>query len=209
MRLTFSTRQERTCALLTADEFLAIADTDAARLELVRGEVRSTPLGGGDHGVVCANAYGALATVVRPRQLGRCFGPGVGFLLPLPPELQCRSRDGRARETVRSPDVAFVRADRTPTGGFGRGWVRLAPDFAVEVLSPSDTTSDTEEKLADYRAAGTALLWVIDPAKRLVTVYAADVPTRWFREGDVLDGGSVVPGFTIRVEDLFEDVAAE
>lgn len=195
--------------LLTADEFLAIADTDQARLELVRGEIRCMTPASGEHGTVGANLYDQLMPFVRARRLGRCFYDGTGFLLPLPPELQRRSRDGRARETVRSPDVAFVRADRVPTRGFGRGWVRLAPDFAVEVLSPSETMSDTEEKLADYRAAGTALLWVIDPAKRLITVYAADAPTRWHRSGDVLDGAHVVPGFTIPVDDLFEDVATD
>jgi len=163
-------------ALLTADEFFAIADTDDARLELVRGEVRSVNPAGGAHGAVGANPFERLAPYVRARRLGRCFGDGTGFLLPLAPGLQRHSRDGCARETVRSPDVAFVRAHRVPPRGFGRGWVRFAPDFAVEVLSPSETTSNTEEKLADYRAAGTALLWAIDPATRLVTVYAAGAP---------------------------------
>jgi len=196
-------------ALLTADEFLAVAETDEARLELVRGEVRSMTPAGGDHGAVGTNLVERVAPYVRAARLGRCFGDGTGFLLPLPPELQRRSRDGRARETVRSPDVAFVRADRVPPRGFGRGWVRLAPDFAVEVLSPGETTSDTEEKLADYHAAGMRLLWVVDPYRRLATVYAADAPVRWFRSGDVLDGGDVIPGFTIPVDHLFQDVAAE
>lgn len=195
--------------LLSADDFLAIPRLDDVRQELVRGEVRSMTPAGGSHGTVGANLYDALMPFVRSRRLGRCFFDGTGFLLPLPPELQRRSRDGRPRDTVRSPDVAFVRADRVPAGGFGPGWVRLAPDFAVEVLSPNETASDTEEKLADYRAAGTPLVWVVDPAKRLVTVYAADAPTRWFRMGDTLDGGSVLPGFTLLVDALFEDVAAE
>lgn len=192
---------------MTADEFLAIADTDQARYELVRGEVRCMTPAGGDHGAVGINLVERLAPYVRARRLGRCFGDGTGFLLPLPSELQRRAHDGRPRDTVRSPDAAFVRADRVPALGFEPGWVRLAPDFAAEVLSPSETASDTAEKLADYRAAGTALLWVIDPAKRLVSVYAADAPTRWFRSGDVVDGGQVLPGFTIAVDDLFENVA--
>lgn len=162
---------------------------------------------GGAHGRVCANLYDALMPHVRSRRLGTCFFDGTGFLLPLPPELQRRSRDGQPRETVRPPDVAFVSRGRIPPGGFGPGWIPLAPDFAVEVLSPSEPASDTEEKLADYSAAGTRLLWVIDPAKRLVTIYAADAPTRWVREGEMLDGGDVLPGFTLAVDALFEDVA--
>lgn len=193
--------------LLTADEFLAVPKSDAVRQELVRGEVRRMTPAGGWHGTVGDNLYGPLREFVRVRRLGRCFFDGTGFLLPLPPELQRRSRDGRARDTVRSPDVAFVRRERIPADGFGPGWVQLAPDFAVEVLSPSETTSDTEEKLADYRAAGTPMLWVVDPAKRIVTVYAAEAPTRWLRTGDILDGGAVLPGFTLPVDALFEDVA--
>ncbi|GJG87068.1 hypothetical protein tb265_22490 [Gemmatimonadetes bacterium T265] len=164
---------------------------------------------GGRHGVVGADLLDRLGPYVRARRLGRALPDNVGFLLPLPSELQRRSPDGEPRDTVRSPDVAFVRRDRIPPGGFGRGWVPLAPDFAAEVLSPDETTSDTNEKLDDFRAAGTPLLWVIDPDKRIVAVYAADSPTRWFRTGDTLDGGDVVPGFSISVDDLFEDVAAD
>lgn len=194
-------------ALLTADEFLAVGNPDNAKLELVRGEVRSMSPASGGHGTVSLNLVGRLWPYVRARRLGHVFGDNVGFLLPLPPDAQRRSPDGEPRDTVRSPDAAFVRRDRIPLRGFGRGWVRLAPDFAVEVLSPDETTSDTNEKLDDYRAAGTQLLWVIDPEKRLVTVYAADAPTRWFRSGDTLDCGDVVPEFTIAVDELFEDVA--
>lgn len=73
---------------------------------------------------------------VRARQLGTCFFDGTGFLLPLPPELQRRSRDGQARDTVRSPDVAFVQAARVPAeGDVLDGWV-VIPGFtlAVEAL---------------------------------------------------------------------------
>lgn len=195
--------------LLSADEFLAAPKSDDMRQELVRGEVRSMTPAGGWHATVGDNLYGPLREFVRARRLGRCVFDGAGFLLPLPAELQRRSRDGRPRDTVRSPDVAFVRADRVPPGGFGPGWIPFAPDLAVEVLSPSETASDTEEKLADYRAAGTRLLWVVDPAKRMVSIYAADAPARWVRTGEVLDGGEVLPGFALPVEALFEDVAEE
>lgn len=194
-------------ALLTADEFMSIAGRREARFELVRGAVRSMSPTSGKHGVVGANLLERLSPFVRARRLGRALPDNVGFLLPLPLDLQRRSADGEPRDTVRSPDVAFIRRDRIPPAGFEDGWVPLAPDFAVEVLSPDETTSDTNEKLDDYRAAGTLLLWVVDPRKRLVAVYAADGPTRWFRSGDTLDCGDVIPGFTIAVDDLFEDVA--
>ncbi len=76
----------------------------------------------------------------------------------------------------------------------------------MEVVSPNETASDLSAKLADYQAAGTPLIWVIDPDERLVTVIAADAPIRWLREGDTLEGGDIVPGFSCPVTDLFEDV---
>jgi Uma2 family endonuclease len=196
-------------ALLTADEFLAVGNPDTAKLELVRGVVRAMSPGNGGHGSISTNLVERLAPYVRAHRLGRVFGDNTGFLLPLPIELRRRSPDGEPRDTVRSPDAAFLRRSKVPPGGFGRGWVRAAPDFAVEVLSPDETTSETDEKLDDYRAAGTSLLWVVDAATRRVTVYAADAPTRWFCSGDTLDGGTVIPGFAIPVDDLFEDVAVE
>ena len=132
----------------------------------------------------------------------------MGVLLTAEEFLVIPPADAVRRELVRG-EVRCM----TPAGGshgaIGANVydVPLAPDLAVEVLSPSETASDVEEKLADYRAAGTSLVWVVDPTRRLVAVYADDAPTRWLREGDALDGAGVVPGFTLPVEALFEDVA--
>jgi Uma2 family endonuclease len=85
--------------------------------------------------------------------------------------------------------------------------MKLSPDLVVEVLSPSETASALEAKLDDYRACGTPLIWVIDPARRTVMIIASDAPTHWLREGDTLDAGQVLPGFTCAVAELFEGVA--
>ena len=183
---------------LTADEFLA-HPLARERSELVGGEIRVMTPASGSHGTVVDNLYSALCTHVRAHRLGRCVPDGTGFdLTSYVPH--------RPGGTVRSPDLAFVRADRIPTGGFPHGFIRLAPDLAVEVVSPNETASDLAGKLADYQAAGTRLIWVIDLDERLVTVIAADAPLRWLREGETLDGGDVVPGFSCPVADLFEDV---
>jgi Uma2 family endonuclease len=147
------------------------------------------------HGIVSCNVLRVLSTYVRERGLGRCFADSTGFALPGLPN------------TVRAPDASFVRAERLPHEGVRGGWVELAPDLAVEVLSPTETASDIAEKLADYRAAGTAVVWVIDPAKRTVGIFAQTAPTRWLEESDMLDGGTVVPGFSCAVIDLFEGIA--
>jgi Uma2 family endonuclease len=182
--------------LLTADEFLA-HPAARERSELVRGEIRMMTPASAPHGIVSGNVYGLLWTFVRANRLGRCFTDGTGFALPGLPN------------TVRSPDAAFVRGDRLPAGGLPSrsGFLPLAPDLAVEVLSPSETASDLEEKLDDYRVAGTPLVWIVDPAKRRVSVIAADAPIHWLREGDTLDGGTVLPGFSCPVADLFDGLA--
>ena len=180
--------------LMTPDEFLVYPLSDV-KAELVRGELRVTPPPGGPHGRAATNLILLLGAHLKGRGLGWVYADGVGYeLLKLP-------------RTVRVPDVSYVRADRLPTEGIGPGLLKLAPDLAVEVLSPSESASDLEEKLDDYRACDTPLLWVIDPVRRTVMSLANDSPVRWLREGDVLDGGTVIPGFSCQVAELFEGIA--
>ena len=183
---------------MTLEEFLEYELPDSAyKAELVRGELRLMPPPGGAHGVAASNLVFTLSLHVRRHGLGRVLGDNVGYeLLRLP-------------RTVRAPDGSFVRADRLPPAGIGPGLLKLAPDLAVEVLSPSESASELEEKLADYTAAGTPLVWVLDPRRRTVMVVAADAPVRWLGEGDALDGGAVIPGFACPVAELFEGIARE
>jgi Uma2 family endonuclease len=110
-----------------------------------------------------------------------------------------------AEHTSRSPDVAFIRAEQLPAKMPG-GPIRIAPDLVVEVLSPSESKSYLEEKMADYREAGTPLIWVVDPLRCFVTVHARDAAPHALREGDTLTGGRVLPDFSCAVADLFEGV---
>jgi Uma2 family endonuclease len=120
--------------------------------------------------------------------------------------------DGKAEliqlpRTVRVPDVSFVRASRLPQDGAVPGLFKFAPDLAVEVLSPSESASELEQKLDDYRACGTPLIWVVDPIRRTVMIVASDAPVRWLHEGDTLDGAEVIPGLLCRVDELLQGVA--
>ena len=189
---------------LTVEEYL-VHPASRERTELVRGEIRprtpSLSPANNAHNTVAENLARALAPVVGRDRLGRIFGNDTGFRLPIP---------GDRFDTLRAPDVAFVSAGRLPAGGIPlRGFLRLAPDLAVEVLSPDQTAAEMDERMADYLAAGTRLFWVIDPFRRTVAVYSREAPVRWAREGDLLDGGDVVPGFTTPVAELFDGLARE
>ena len=181
---------------MTVEEFLASQVPDG-KAELVRGELRVTPPPGAPHGVAASNPVFMLTAHVRGHGLGRVFGDSVGYELV------------RLPRTVRVPDGSFVRAERLPPEGIGPGLFKFAPDLAIEVLSPSETASELEEKLDDYLLSGTTLIWVVDPVRRTVMIVAADAPVRWLRENDTLDGGTVVTGFTRAVSDIFEGIARD
>ncbi len=178
---------------ITAAEFLHHPAANGPS-ELVHGEIRTLAPAGGRHGGIVVNVFRVLDRYVEARGSGQCFTDGTGFALP-PDD-----------DVVRSPDAAFVRAGRLPEHTLPEGWVPIAPDLVVEVLSPSESHSDVMEKLADYFAGGTELAWVVDARRRGVEVYAAGQPVRWVAWGDELDGAPVLPEFRVAVAALFKGV---
>ena len=180
--------------LVTVEEFMAMPD-DGRRVELVRGEVQELAPSFAIAGVVGSNVMWLLDSHVRRHNLGRVFMDGVTFAL-VP-----------HRHSARSPDIGFIRADRLPPRGFGPGPVRIPPDLAVEVLSPSETRKRLEAKLDDYREAETPLIWVVDPDARTVEVRPLDAPSYTLGEGDALTGAPVLPDFRCAVAELFEGIA--
>ena len=181
-------------SILSADEFL-LHPAANERTELVRGRLRMMTPASAAHGLVSMTIGRLLSTYVRAHRLGECFADSTGYTLPNLPN------------TVRAPDASFVRADHLPSAGVGGGFLQLAPDLAVEVLSPSESAADLAEKLADYRVAGTVLVWVIDPATRTVIIVAGDDARTTLGVDETLTGGIVVPGFACGVGELFEGLA--
>jgi Uma2 family endonuclease len=105
---------------------------------------------------------------------------------------------------VRIPDVAFISWARLPRRQYPDEPIPdLAPDLAIEVLSPGNTEKEMARKVKDYFFAGTRLVWLVDPDKRTVLVYTA--PDQWtrFSERQTLDGGAVLPGFRLPLAQLF------
>jgi Uma2 family endonuclease len=182
--------------LYTADD-LAQLDEDA-RYELVRGELRvMEPPPFPDHGSVAMRLSVALANYVYAHSLGEVFTAETGFILRRDPD------------TVRAPDIAFLRAERMPPGGFGRRYGDGAPDLAVEVRSPSDRVPQLWQKVDDYLATGARAVWVVDPEARTVAVHDPGRPVRLLAEADTLDGGAVLPGFACPVSSIFVGLRRE
>ena len=176
--------------LFTAEELLRFP-RGKQRLELVNGKLYEMALSGGKHGYISANICAILDSHVQLTDLGCVFSTGTGFTLQRDPD------------TVRAPDAAFVAKDRMPPGETPDGYLALAPDLAVEVISPNDRPREVREKVADWLNAGTRLVWVIYPASRTATVHRPPHSIQKLGEEDTLDGAEVVPGFTCRVEELF------
>lgn len=176
-------------AMVTVEEFYRFPD-DGTRLELVAGRVVSEPLPGFAHGRLLIRFAVLLDAHVRASSLGTVVGGDAGFIL------------ARSPDTLRGPDVAYVSAARVggndPLTAFDG-----PPDLAVEVVSPSDGPDAVRAKVAEYLAAGTRLVWVVDPETETVTVYRKLLGPRTLEKGDVLEGEDVVPGFHVEVKDLF------
>ncbi|HXT16458.1 MAG TPA: Uma2 family endonuclease [Gemmatimonadaceae bacterium] len=176
---------------LTVEEFEQYDVPDDMQAELVRGELRLIPLPGFRHGALATRVARLLDAFVEPNRLGTVT-VGSGYVLAALPR------------TVRGPDIAFVSASRLPPDMEAERIARFRPDLAIEILSPSEPASRLDEKLADYRAAGIPLAWVVDGSSRTVTVVTLRGAPRTLHHDDVLDGGTILPGFSCRVGDLFE-----
>ena len=175
---------------ITAEELLDLPE-DGLRRELVRGEVRPVAPAGNVHGRTAINVSTPLDQFVRAHDLGVIFAAETGFKI------------GSNPDTVRAPDVAFVRRERVEAAGEIEGYWPGAPDLAVEVVSPNDRFAEVEEKVADWLAAGTGMVLIANPRARTVMVRTSEKEARILSEEEVLDGGGVVPGWTLPVADVF------
>ena len=179
-----------TTQLITAEELFRMPD-DGWRYELVKGELHKMSPAGSEHGAVVMNLGAPLGMHVKANNRGVVFGAETGFRLATDPD------------TVRAPDLAFVRRERIPATGIPKQFWPGAPDLAVEVLSPGDTVYEVEEKIAEWLAAGASAVWVLNPKRRTVTVHRSTDGPRTLSGDDEIDGEDVVPGFRCRVGDLF------
>ena len=173
----------------TADDLLQWY-SPGERAELVRGRLVVSEPPGAKHGAVANRLAVLITNHVEAHDLGRVYAAETGFWIEVDPD------------TVRAPDVAFVSRARLPEDD-PDGYARFVPDLVVEVLSPSDRARKVGEKVRDWLAAGTRLVWVVDPRKHVVQVYREDGSETTVTGDQTLDAEPVLPGFRCALHGVF------
>lgn len=178
--------------LMTAEELWGMPDVPGKQLELVRGELVEVPTPGAIHNMIVGLMYRLISTFASDHRLGVVFGDNMGYVLH------------RGPDTVRIPDVSFVAWEHVPETGIPEGSWLIPPDLAVEVVSPTDNANDVYDKAREYVESGVRVVWVFWPKRRSVSVHTRDAKTAELGPDNELDGGDVLPGFSVRVGTLFE-----
>lgn len=176
-------------ATITPEDLLKMPEGD--RYELVNGQLveRQMSL---PSAYTSGRCLQMLGTHNDPTKAGLVLASDVGY--------QCFPDDPTR---VRRSDASFIRWSRVHGSPPSRGRLRIPPDLAIEVVSPTDLAYEMDAKVDEYLAAGVALVWVINPESRTVTVHRHDGTVARLHEADDLCGEAVLPGFRCRVADLF------
>lgn len=187
-----------TTRLITADELLGMPRRNEHGnyriLELIRGELKTMSPTGVTHGILCVRVGAALNSFVEEAGLGVVCGAETGFIVERNPD------------SVLGADAAFISNERLKGVENIDKFAPFAPDLAIEVLGPGNTVKEIEEKISLYFAAGSRAVWVFNPKRRTVAVYGSPFDVRILSEQETLDGGDVLPGFTLELSKLFAAV---
>jgi Uma2 family endonuclease len=176
--------------LIAAEEFARMPDpADGSQQELVRGVIVSMPPPGGRHGVCCLKLGRRIGAFVDDNKLGTAALIDTGFITERDPD------------TVRGPDISFWSRDKLPE--VPAGYIEVAADLVVEVVSPGDYYARIQRKVSEYLTKGVRLIWIVDPEDRSVAVFREGQKPRVLGENEILSGDDVLPGFTCRIADIF------
>jgi Uma2 family endonuclease len=172
----------------TPEDLLAMPDGE--NYELVGGQLVERNMG-------AESSWVGGELHARLRQHGKEHG--LGWVFPADNGYQCFPH---APSLVRRADVSFIRNGRLPGERPPKGWIKIPPDLAIEVISPNDLIEKLDEKLADYEIAGIPLIWVIHIRSRTVMVYRSDGSVTRLHEDDELSGEDIIPGFRCPVREI-------
>lgn len=177
--------------LVTAEELAAMKIR--YRCELDRGRIVRVSPAGQKHGLVLARIIHLLVRHVDRRKLGRVLSGDTGYWV------------SRAPDSVRAPDAAFLSHATLEKAEKDDGtYFAVAPDLAVEVMSPRDTWVAVERKVREYLAAGSLAVWVVNPETETVLVFEPGTTARSLERKDRIEGGAALPGFKAKVRSFFE-----
>ncbi|MFN8474723.1 MAG: Uma2 family endonuclease [Anaerolineae bacterium] len=174
--------------LITGDELAEMGDI--GRCELVEGEIIMKNPAGWQHGMIEWRIGQVLGNFVDEHGLGQVMTGEVGLYIRRNPD------------TVRGADVMFISHARLAQVK-SPSFLDVAPEMVVEVMSPDDRWTEVKRKLGEYFAIGVIVVWVTDPSDNTVSVYRSLTDIKIVGEGDLLDGGDVLPGFEVAVASLF------
>lgn len=173
--------------LITGEELYEMGDIGPC--ELIDGKIVPMSPAGGRHGSIAIILGTALILFVQQNQRGWVMGGAVGVYVQRNPD------------RVRGADIAFIakgRLDEIPDG-----FLAIAPDLIVEVVSPTDRWTDIRQKIKEYFAIGVVWVWVVEPDNRAVLVYRSSTEMQQFTEQDTLVGEGALEGFSLPLTDLF------
>jgi Uma2 family endonuclease len=175
--------------MLSAEQFLRMPPQEGKRFELNEGELVEMTFPNFEHNRIIRRLVFRIDTFLQAHPLGEVFPSDSGFLL--------------SPDTVRGPDVSFLRAERARLVDPKSNHFDGPPDLAVEVVSPSDSARDVQKKVDQYLKAGAHTVWVVYPDTREVLGFTADHVQRYGVE-DMLEDRELLPGFSLPVSELFD-----
>ena len=174
----------------TEADYIALVADKGLLAELVNGVIVEKPVGLPES-FIAAFIIEVLSPYARSRGLGLVSDADGGY----------RFAVGQMRE----PDLAFIHRNRLPDGKYPRMPVgNIIPNLCVEVLSPSNTRKEMKLKRELYFKAGVELVWMVDPDSETIDVYISETDFTTLTTADTLDGGTLIPGFTLSVAEIFK-----
>lgn len=161
-------------------------------VELVNGEIIELPLHGWQHGATTAQVALKVGQYIYEQNLGRAFAGGTGYVVE-------RWPDGR--DSVRGLDFAYISYPRAQAS-FGDYWLETSPDLVIEVVESCDSAAYMQLKVMQIINSGTPLVWALYPENRTAVIHSASGAIT-VEESFALSGGDILPGFEIRVAEIF------
>jgi Uma2 family endonuclease len=157
--------------------------------EVVNGILEAKEMAGARHGGITARLLTKLGAYLEVEGIGDLYTPDTTFIIG---------------KNERLPDIGFVSAERIPEDGEPEGIWQIAPDLAIEVISPNDFYEKVKQKLRDYFAAGVREVWVISPEHKQVEIYHSPTQSDILNEDSELTSEALLPGFRCQVSELFQ-----